>query len=116
MTKGSQPTDGGYLLLSDKEKVNLITQEPEAKNWIRPFVGAEEFINNKPRWCLWLKGIKPNELKRLPMVLKRVEQVKTVRLASPKAETVKWASFPNLFTEDRQPQNKYLLRRNKHII
>ena len=109
MTKGSQPTDGGYLLLSDKEKVNLITQEPEAKNWIRPFIGAEEYINNKPRWCLWLKGIKPTELKCLPMILKRVEQVKSVRLASPKADTVKWASFPNQFTEDRQPENNYLL-------
>ena len=109
MTKGSQPTDGGYLLLSNKEKVNLITQEPEAKSWIKPFVGAEEFINNKPRWCLWLKGIQPTELKHLPMVLKRIEQVKTVRLASPKADTVKWASFPNLFTEDRQPKNNYLL-------
>ena len=109
MIKGSQPTDGGYLLLSDKEKMNLITQEPESKNWIRPFVGAEEFINNKPRWCLWLKEIKPAELKRLPMVLKRVENVKAVRLASPKADTVKWSNFPNLFTEDRQPKNSYLL-------
>lgn len=109
MIKGSQPTDGGYLLLSDKEKINLITQEPESKNWIRPFVGAEEFINNKPRWCLWLKEIQPAELKRLPMVLKRVENVKAVRLASPKADTVKWSNFPNLFTEDRQPKNSYLL-------
>ena len=109
MIKGSQPTDGGYLLLSDKEKMNLITQEPESKNWIRPFVGAEEFINNKPRWCLWLKEIQPAELKRLPMVLKRVENVKAVRLASPKADTVKWSNFPNLFTEDRQPKNSYLL-------
>lgn len=109
MIKGSQPTDGGYLLLSDKEKMNLITQEPESKNWIRPFVGAEEFINNKPRWCLWLKEIQPAELKRLPMVLKRVENVKAVRLVSPKADTVKWSNFPNLFTEDRQPKNRYLL-------
>jgi len=109
ITKGSQPTDGGYLLLSDKEKVNLITHEPESKNWIRPFVGAEEFINNKPRWCLWLKEIQPTELKRLPMVLKRVENVKAVRLASPKKDTVKWSNFPNLFTEDRQPKNNYLL-------
>ncbi|MEQ1835138.1 MAG: DNA methyltransferase [Candidatus Nitrotoga sp.] len=109
MTKGNQPTDGGNLLLSDEEKQALLKTEPQAKSWIRPFLGADEFINNIPRWCLWLKGIAPTELRAMPQVMKRVEAVKTMRLESTKAATVELASTPTLFGEDRQTDQPYLL-------
>jgi hypothetical protein len=53
MVYGSKPTDGGHLLLSDEEKAHLLDNEPKAERWIRPFLGAEEFINGQSRWCLW---------------------------------------------------------------
>jgi hypothetical protein len=109
MLKGSQPTDGGNLLLSDSEKEEYLKKEPEGEKFIRPFLGADEFINGIKRWCFWLTDIQPHELKQLPLLLKRVEAVKASRLASSKLSTVKWAQFPTLFTENRQPENDYLL-------
>ncbi|MGE0087696.1 MAG: class I SAM-dependent DNA methyltransferase [Desulfococcaceae bacterium] len=109
MIKGSSPTDGGHLLLDENEKRQLLETEPEAGRFVKRYVGSREFINNIPRWCLWLKNAKPQELKSLPNVLKRVEEVKKMRLASQKAATRKWADFPYLFTEERQPDSEYIL-------
>jgi|CXWL01.1.fsa_nt_gi hypothetical protein len=109
INKGSQPTDGGNLLLNDQDKSLLLQIEPQAEKWLRPFLGADEFINNIPRWCLWLKGISPSELRAMPQVMQRVEGVKSMRLASPKASTVKLANTPSLFGEIRQTDQPYLL-------
>ena len=109
MVKGSQPTDGGYLLMNSEEKQQLLASEPKSVVWIRPFVGADEFINGTERYCLWLKDCPPNELRSMPEVVQRVEGVKKTRLASKKAATREWSSRPTLFTEDRQPQTNYLI-------
>ncbi len=109
MVNGSKPTDGGNLLLSDAEKQVLLQAEPQAEKWIRPFLGAEEFINNIPRWCLWLQGISPTELRAMPQVMRRVEAVKAMRLASTDAQTLKDAATPMLFQKIRQPTESYLL-------
>lgn len=82
MVNGSKPTDGGNLLLNQAEKDELIRLEAQAEKYIRSFVGAEEFINNTPRYCLWLVDCPPNELRAMPLVLKRIETVKQMRLAS----------------------------------
>jgi hypothetical protein len=95
-------------LLTDIEKELLIKYESGAEKWIRKFVGAEEFINNLPRWCLWLKNISPNELILLPKILARVQLVQENRATSKKEATRKWASKPTQFTEDRQPSSYYL--------
>lgn len=109
MSKGSQPTDGGNLLLSGDEKAQFIAEEPSAEKYIRQFVGAQEFINNVPRYCLWLVDCPPQELRAMPKVLERVEAVKKMRRESSKAATRKWAEQPTIFTENRQPENNYLL-------
>jgi hypothetical protein len=109
MSKGSQPTDGGNLLMDDAEKASLLAVEPQASKWIRPFLGAEEFINDIPRWCLWLVDCPPKELRLMPEVMKRVQAVKDMRLASTKAATVEMAASPALFGELRQPKTNYLL-------
>lgn len=109
MTKGSQPTDAGNLLMNDDEKTELLRREPDAAQWIRTFVGADEFINGISRWCLWLKDCSPDKLRRMPEVLKRVDGVRQSRLESKKAATREWAQRPTLFTEDRQPVRRYLL-------
>ena len=69
MIYGNKPVDGGHLLLSPDEKAELLDKEPKAAKWIRPLLGAEEFLNGKERWCLWLVGIAPNELRAMPAVL-----------------------------------------------
>ena len=105
---GSMPNDGGNLLLSDTEKNELLAREPGAEKWLRPFLGADEFINNILRWCLWLEGISPQELRGLPEVARRVEAVKAHRLASSREATRKLADYPTLFGEIRQPDTDYL--------
>jgi hypothetical protein len=108
ITRGSQPTDGGYLLLDESERDELIRNEPQAEKWIRPFGIGDEFINNVKRYCLWLLDFSPNELRQMPRVLHRVEQVKAMRLASKKFATQALAAEPIRFGELRQPLADYL--------
>lgn len=105
MMKGNQPTDGGNLLFKPEELEKFLKQEPKAKHWIKKFVGAEEFINNKPRYCLWLVNCPPQELRAMPLVMKRVEKVREFRLASKFEGTRKKAESPTLFRETNNPKN-----------
>ena len=66
MIFGSMPNDGGHLLLTKTEKEALITKDPHSEKYIKKLYGAAEFINNRDRYCLWLKDITPNELKSMP--------------------------------------------------
>lgn len=109
MIKGSIPVDGGNLIIEDKDYADFITKEPAAKPYIRYLLGAEEFINNKKRYCLWLENVQPNELKSLPMVMARIDAVKRFRLASSKEATRKYAAYPSRFMEIRQPKSDYIL-------
>lgn len=109
MVKGSQPTDGGNLLLNEDEKRILVDIEPMAKKYIKRFISAREYLNNKGRWCLWLVNASPSDLKQMPNVRVRIQNVREMRLASKKAATRKWADFPSLFTENRQPTGDYIL-------
>lgn len=114
MCKGNQPTDGGNLILSTDEKEALIAAEPLAEQYIRPFIGAEEFINGKTRWCLWFHGVsdvkRNHDLKQMPQVQARIQAVKAMREASSKAATQKKAATPWLFDEIRQPSDgNYLI-------
>ncbi|WP_448976301.1 class I SAM-dependent DNA methyltransferase [Neisseria sp.] len=109
MCKGNQPTDGGNLILSTDEKEALIAAEPLAEQYIRPFIGAEEFINGKTRWCLWFHGVsdvkRNHDLKQMSQVQARIQAVKAMRGASSKASTQKKAAIPWLFDEIRQPSD-----------
>ncbi len=108
MSFGNMPLDGGNLILSDEEKKEFLKKEPEAKKFIKPLISAYEFLNGEKRWCLWLVNAEPNELKKLPEVLKRVELVKEFRLASVAPSTRKFASTPSLFRDRNQP-NSYIV-------
>lgn len=109
MVYGNKPVDGGFLILSEDEKNELITKEPGAEKYIRKLLGAEEYINNIPRYCLWLLDANPSDLKSLPNVLSRIESVKEFRLSSKKEATRKWASFPTRFVEVRQPDSDFII-------
>ena len=108
VSKGSQPTDGGNLIVTAEQYAIFAEKEPNALKYIKPFLGAEEFINGKQRYCLWLVGISPKVLSNLPMVLERVTKVRDFRLASKKEATRKWADKPTLFTENRQPNGRFI--------
>lgn len=109
ITYGSMANDGGHLLLNDEEKNKLISIEPDAAQFVRRFLGSQEFINNIKRWCIWLKDANPNEIKKHKEVLKKIEAVKKYRLNSSRPTTRKLAEFPSLFGEIRQPESDYLL-------
>jgi hypothetical protein len=109
MIFGSMPNDGGHLLLNKAEKETLINKEPQSEKYIKKLYGAAEFINDRERYCLWLKDITPTELKSLPHVYKRVSKVKENRLNSKRKATRDLADTPHLFGEIRQPETNYLL-------
>jgi hypothetical protein len=109
MNKGSQPTDGGNLLMNEEEKNFLIKNEPLSQKYIKIIYTNKTLLNGNPRFCLWLKELKPSDLRKMPLIIERISKVKEMRLASSKISTQKWAEFPTLFTEDRQPNEDYLL-------
>ena len=109
MNKGSQATDGGNLLLSEKEMIDLVTKEPIAKKWIYRFMMGQEFINNIPRYCLWLVNANPSEIKKCPLVMERIQKVRELRLKSPTKSVQRDADTPTLFTQIRQPNSRYLV-------
>lgn len=109
MVFGSKPTDGGFLLLDDDGKKQLLSDEPLAEKYIKPLISADEFINGRNRWCLWLVDVNPAEIRNLPEVMKRINGVKEFRKASKKAQTVELADTPYLFAEIRQPKSDFVL-------
>ena len=109
MVYGNKPTDGGYLFLTEQEYEELKTKDPIALKYVRKILGAEEFINNKARYCLWLVGISPAELRSSAFVRTRVEKVREFRLSSSKEATRKSADTPTLFQEIRHPDSEYII-------
>jgi hypothetical protein len=109
MRFGSMPRDGGHLILNDQEKADLVAREPGAIPFIRTYVGAEELLNKGSRWCLWLTHAQPDQLRRLPKIMERVEAVRAFRLASRAAATRRFASTPALFCQIAQPDGDYLM-------
>ncbi len=109
MLKGSSPVDGGNLLLSDDEYIELMRNEPDAKKYLKRFLGAREFLHDISRWCLWFDDMSPKEINRLPNIKKRIEAVRQFRLSSSKSATQKFANYPTRFMELRQPKSNYIL-------
>jgi hypothetical protein len=114
MDYGSKVNDGGNLLLNRVEYDDLIANEPLAKKYIRPFIGSQEFLNNIERWCLWFYDYDPvalnKDLEKMPLVRKRLENIRELRLASRAQTTHKLAKTPHLFESERQPRKgDYLL-------
>ncbi len=110
MLFGNMPNDGGLLSSYTTEDRNLIIKKyPQAEPLFKFFLGAQEFINKKERWCLWLKGITPNVIRSIPPVYENVIKVRELREKSTRAGTRKAAEYPMLFGEMRQPDTNYIL-------
>jgi len=102
--KGNQPTDGGNLIIEAKDYDSFIAREPLAQKYIKRLVGAVEFINGLDRYCLWLPGVSPADLRKMPLVLERIEMCRQIRLASPDEGTRRLADTPMLFRETKNPE------------
>ena len=106
---GNKPIDGGFYLFEKEEMEEFIKKEPSSKKYFRPWYGSREFINQKPRYCLWLGGCTPAELKAMPLCMERVKAVREYRLASPSAGTVKLADKPTRFHVENMPKENYIV-------
>lgn len=108
MQWGNKPTDGGHFILSPEDKKELLNKEPDAAKFIRPFMSGGDFINGIERYCLWLKDADPSELRRLPLVSKRIQAVREACSKSKALSTRKYAETPALFRQISQPDSNYL--------
>ncbi|MBO6195371.1 MAG: class I SAM-dependent DNA methyltransferase [Bacilli bacterium] len=105
MRKGNQPTDGGNLIIEREDYDTFISKEPNSKKYIKKLIGSREFINNKPRYCLWLVNCPPDELNKMPLVLERIKLVREMRLKSSFPGTVALADTPTIFRETNNPKS-----------
>ena len=108
MTTGNRPADGGFLIIEQEDYDDFIAKEPDAVPFIKKFVGSTEFINNKKRYCLWLVDASPAQMRKMPLVMKRIEGCKQDRLNSPDKGRQQLADMPHLFREIQNPNN-YLI-------
>lgn len=110
MRFGSMPRSKGFTL-TPEQKNEFVRRSPECEKWIRPYWGADEFLKRKERYCLWLVDADPYEVSQCPLVMERIEQVRSERLASKAAGTRKFADTPMLFAQIAQPMGAghYLL-------
>lgn len=109
MSMGNQPIDGGNYLFSQEEKEKFITKEPASASYFHLWFGADEFINNRPRFCLWLGDCSPSLLKTMPLCYERVNAVRQLRLASKRSSTLKLADSPTRFQTENMPTTHYLV-------
>ncbi len=109
MMYGSMPIDDGHLILDREDADRLLAESSDNACFIRKYVGGAEVINNKERWCLWLEGVSPQDLRQSALMMERVMQTKAFRLKSNRPQTLKLANTPWLFGEIRQPSTNMLV-------
>ncbi len=111
MSFGNMPLDGGNLILSNEEKIELTFKEPLSAQYIKELIGAKELLQGGKRWCLWLVGIDPSELRQMPEVLKHVEATRQFRLASNTPSTNDHAIRPAEFRDTANPDSYIVVPR-----
>ncbi len=108
LQNGGKSTEGGFLILTEEEKEELLKTEPQATQFIRPYMMGKDFIMRRPRYCLWMVGANPATINQCRSVKQRIEEVRKYRLASPKEATKKKAETPMLFDEVRECATDYV--------
>lgn len=109
LVQGNKPWDGGFLILSEAERQSLVSEYPSADHFIKKYIGSYEFINNKVRYCLWLKGVSPNEYRNIPEIMRRLNGVAETRRNTKTVAVQLQAETPMLFSQIRQPDDDYIL-------
>ena len=105
MSKGNQPSEGGHLIIEAKDYETFVRKEPESQAFVKRLLGADEFLNGKKRWCLWLPGVSPSVWGKLPLVRDRVEKCRQNRLSAPDPGRRKLADTPTVFRETQNPDS-----------
>ncbi|MBO4699598.1 class I SAM-dependent DNA methyltransferase [bacterium] len=103
MVYGNKPADGGYLIIEEDEYEDFIRKDPASAKFVRPMLGAVEFLYGKKRWCLWLENATPAEIKKSPLIYDRVKKCQAARENSVAAGIRKFADIPHLFAQRTQP-------------
>ena len=106
---GSQRIDNDNFMFDEDSKSQFCKKEPLAEKYFRVWYGADEFINNRPRWCLYLGNCSPSELRRMPSCLRIIEKVREYRLTSKRGATVKAAQYPHKFGLEVIPDNNFMI-------
>lgn len=106
---GNQPIDDGNYLFTKEEMEEFIKLEPASKPYFEPWYGAKEFINQAPRYCLWLGDCPISALRKMPECRKRVEAVREYRLSSKRKSTKKLADKPTRFQTENMPNSNYIV-------
>jgi hypothetical protein len=106
---GNKPIDGGHYLFTPEERIAFLNDEPQAEPYFLRWFGAEEYINGIERWCLWLGDCPPDQLRKMPLCMKRVEAVRQTRLASKSPPTQKLATTPTRFHVENMPKGSFLV-------
>lgn len=106
---GNKPIDDGNYLFKPDEMNEFIAKEPNSKKYFKRWYGADEFINGKIRYCLWLGDCPPNELRSMPECMKRIKAVRDFRLASKSEGTRKIADKPTRFHVENMPDSDFIL-------
>lgn len=106
---GNKPIDGGHYLFTPEEKANFLAREPGAEPYFKQWIGSRELLNNVERWYLWLRDCPAQDLRRMPLVLERVEAVRAFRSASKSAPTRKLADTPTRFHVENIPDGNSLV-------
>ena len=109
MITGNRPVDGGHLIIEAREYEEFVNSEPDALKYIKKMIGSKEFINGLDRYCLWLVGVSPKEIRQMPKVLERVDNVRKARLSSPDAGARALADTPTLFREIYNPESAIVI-------
>ena len=108
MHMGSMARDGGHLILSKEEYEEYLAKEPQGRKFIHRYMMGREFINNIDRYCFWLLGAAPSEIRQCPFLLARLDAVKQHRLNSPAKETQAFAETPSIFCQLAQPKGNFI--------
>ena len=108
MPWGNKPSDGGHLILSEDERLELLAEFPSAHKFVRRYMSGGDFIDDTTRYCLWLTEAKPEEIKSMPPIMERVAKVKAFRLGSKASTTRDYAMYPTRFRQIAQPGSDYL--------
>ncbi len=106
---GTQPLENDHLTFDDMQKASFLKDEPNAEPLFRPFPGAEEFINGKSRWILHTQDLKPNELRKMPKVVERLELVREFRSKSTRQTTKRLALNPSAYGVTTLPKSSFLV-------
>lgn len=105
---GGQAIDDGNLVLTIQEKEELLKQDPTLSPFVRPYMMGKDFIDRKPRYCFWLKGVSPGVIRSNKILIDRVEKVKQFRLKSDRSSTLKAADTPMLFAAPFESEGDYV--------